>query len=142
MDAYMARYRITMSGSRSGRSPPGRSPIPGWYRSGVICLNRSTPRFIHTPSNVFWITVAMLDFPDRGVPFKMLKVNSFCRCCELLVPLHLPQKMALKPSDSLHPLGDGNGSLLSPDNSPPPSYPESQNGGGRDRLPQASSSGF
>src|SRR6266699_859484 len=72
----------------------------------------------------------------------MLKVNSFCRCCELLVPLHLPQKMALKPSDSLHPLGDGNGSLLSPDNSPPPSYPESQNGGGRDRLPQASSSGF
>src|SRR6266571_824131 len=72
----------------------------------------------------------------------LLKVNSFCRCCELLVPLHLPQKMALKPSDSLHPLGDGNGSLLSPDNSPPPSYPESQNGGGRDRLPQASSSGF
>src|SRR6266699_3367731 len=72
----------------------------------------------------------------------LLKVNSFCRCCELLVPLHLPQKMALKPSDSPHPLGDGNGSLLSPDNSPPPSYPESQNGGGRDRLPQASSSGF
>src|SRR5919109_1687101 len=34
-------------------------------------LNRSTPRFIHTPSNVFWITVAMLDFPERGGPFKI-----------------------------------------------------------------------
>src|SRR6266568_2128158 len=90
-------------------------------------------------SKVWWRGV-MQTIWCIGIP--VLKVNSFCRCCELLVPLHLPQKMALKPSDSLHPLGDGNGSLLSPDNSPPPSYPESQNGGGRDRLPQASSSGF
>src|SRR5947209_4756700 len=34
-------------------------------------MNRSTPRFIHTPSKEFWIAAAMLDFPDRGGPFKM-----------------------------------------------------------------------
>ncbi|MCM3728849.1 hypothetical protein M3226_24730 [Neobacillus cucumis] len=32
-------------------------------------MKRSTPKFIHTPSsNVFCISVAMLDFPDLGVP--------------------------------------------------------------------------
>lgn len=60
------------------RSPPGLSPIPGRYLAGVICINRSTLKFTHTPSNVFWITATMLDFPDRGVPFKMMICPGAC----------------------------------------------------------------
>src|SRR5215204_5690967 len=32
-------------------------------------MKASTPRFIHTPGKAVWIAAAMLDFPDRGVPF-------------------------------------------------------------------------
>src|ERR1700680_2589999 len=35
-------------------------------------MNRSTPRFIHTPSRVFWMAALILDFPDRGGPFRMM----------------------------------------------------------------------
>jgi hypothetical protein len=28
--------------------------------------------FIQTPSKVFWIAALMLDFPDRGGPFRMM----------------------------------------------------------------------
>lgn len=49
---------------------PGRSPMPGRYLGGVTQRpDTSTPRFLHGPSNVSWVTAAMLDFPDRGAPF-------------------------------------------------------------------------
>src|SRR3989442_11545890 len=36
-----------------------------------VLTNTSTPRFIHGPGKVSWITVTMLDLPDRGAPFRM-----------------------------------------------------------------------
>src|SRR4051812_31554218 len=35
-----------------------------------MAMKVSTPRFIHTPEKVVWIAAAMLDFPERGVPFR------------------------------------------------------------------------
>src|SRR6266487_5750693 len=55
---------------------------------------------------------------------ELLKVNSFCRCCGLLLPIPLPQKKSLKPSDPPQSLGDDDGSPLSPDNSLHPSCRE------------------
>src|SRR3954463_11778037 len=53
----------------SGRSPPGRRPIPGRRRTGVIVMNESTPMLTHGSSNTSRIAAAMLDFPERGAPF-------------------------------------------------------------------------
>jgi hypothetical protein len=51
-------------------------------------MNPSTPRFIHTPSNVSWITSTMLDFPDRGAPLRIM----ICPCARVCPrpPPHLP----------------------------------------------------
>jgi hypothetical protein len=32
----------------------------------------STPRFNHGPSKLAWMASAMLDFPDRGAPLRMM----------------------------------------------------------------------
>jgi hypothetical protein len=46
--------------------------MPGRYRVGVTWVtNTSTPRFIQRPSKDSCIAVTMLDFPDRGAPFRM-----------------------------------------------------------------------
>ena len=34
-------------------------------------VNTSTPRFIQTPGKLSWMAATMLDFPDRGAPFRM-----------------------------------------------------------------------
>src|SRR5918992_5433284 len=49
-------------------------------------MNPSTPKFIHTPSNVSWITSTILDFPDRGAPFRMM-ICPGARVCSMLPPL-------------------------------------------------------
>jgi len=46
--------------------------MPGRYLAGVHAPNVSTPRFIHGPSRVSWMTAAMLDFPERGAPLRMM----------------------------------------------------------------------
>jgi len=55
---------------------PGRRPIPGWARGGVIARATSIPTFIHTPSSRSWIAATIDDFPDRGVPLRI----TICLC--------------------------------------------------------------
>src|SRR5829696_6166072 len=49
-------------------------------------MNPSTPKFFHTPSNVSWITATILDFPDRGAPFRIM-ICPGARVCATLPPL-------------------------------------------------------
>lgn len=69
--AGVAAPAALINGSRSGRSPPGRSPMPGRYGAGVMAMTASTPRFTHTPSNVSWMAAAVLDLPERGAPLRI-----------------------------------------------------------------------
>ncbi len=42
-------------------------------------MNCSTPRLIHTPSNLIWITVAILDFPGSGIPFSVMALPNLSK---------------------------------------------------------------
>jgi len=76
--------------------------------------------------------ISILDFAvEQGTPFlvmdyypDVLKVNSFCRCCVLKLPILLLLKASLKLLPSPRLCADGSCSLLLLDSSPHPSCPK------------------
>ncbi len=64
-------YDAATASSRSGRSPPGRRPMPGRSISGVDRTKASTPRITQAVSPRACKASAIDDFPDRGAPLRM-----------------------------------------------------------------------